>query len=101
MRVDAVGLMTDGTKWYPIIFKDHPEAGGSKIPRRMKSMGHHTTGYATKEEAEQGIQSDNLLKDVPRLKGDLFWGENPDKIILVNDDFTMSLTQSVLKNKPI
>jgi len=90
MRVDAVGLMTDGTKWYPIIFKNSPLPGGVTTPRRMKSMGHHTTGYPTKEEAQEGIQNDTLLKDVPRLKGDLFWGEDPAKVILVKEDFTLA-----------
>ena len=73
MKVDAVGLMTDGTKWYPIIFKDSPLPGGVSIPRRMKSMGHHTQGFLTKEAAEECILQDKLLKDASILRCDLLW----------------------------
>jgi len=90
MKVDAVGLMTDGKKWYPIIFKEAPLPGGVTSPKRMKSMGHHTQGYSSREEAEKGIASDKLLTKVPRLKGDLHWGEDPAKVILVTDNYTIA-----------
>jgi hypothetical protein len=55
MKVDAVGLMTDGRKWYPIIFKVSPLPGGVTTPMRLKSMGHHTQGFADKESAQESI----------------------------------------------
>jgi len=88
MKVDAVGLMTDGTKWYPIVFKNVPQLGDIKL-RKLKSMGHHTQGFENKDDAIEGISLDPLLKEVPRLKGDLFWGKDTAKVILISDDYTV------------
>ena len=92
IRVDAVGVTFDGTKWFPILFKDAPLAGIPITPRRLKSVGQHQIGYSSKEEALAAISSDGLLKGVPRINDVIPFGTNPEKIILVKNDLSLAST---------
>lgn len=55
-------------KYHPIIFVEKPLPGPSSDdkPIRHKSMGHHTTGFSTREEALRDI--DELMKREPMKK---------------------------------
>lgn len=47
-------------RWHPIVFQEAPLPGSydPDRPRRWKSKMHHTTGFATKEEAEADAGND-------------------------------------------
>lgn len=47
---------TTNDRWHPIVFQEQPLPGGCKTPVRHKSMGHHTDGFATREEALQNCE---------------------------------------------
>lgn len=52
--------------WHPVIFRDAPMPGpdGYKLGR-VKSHGHHTTGFATRAEAEADVEQHPHLQGVP------------------------------------
>lgn len=55
-EVVAVAILDNkktGT-WHPILFRDSPLPGGSD-QRRVKSLGHHTTGFVELSEAEEHV----------------------------------------------
>lgn len=92
IRIDAVGLTFDGTKWYPVLFKDAPLSGIPITPRRLKCVGQHQQGYTSREDALTAISKDGLLKNVPQINGDIPFSLNTDKIILVKSDLSLSST---------
>lgn len=46
-------------KWHPVIFRDAPLPGPDRRgkPRRLKSVGHHTTGFPDRTEAETWLKA--------------------------------------------
>jgi hypothetical protein len=67
-------------RYHPIIFLEHPLPGKAlgEEPVRHKSKGHHTTGFATREEALADAQNEEF---VGNLRAN--WGE--PRFALAND----------------
>lgn len=57
-------------RFHPAWYRESPLPGGVTHPRRFKSGGHHTEGYATAEEAQAGARS--LASRLP------FWVRVPE-----------------------
>lgn len=53
----ALILNVPANRWHPVLFAESPLPGGGG-PIRHKSKGHHTTGFATREEAEAYARND-------------------------------------------
>lgn len=72
-----IGMLhnTATNRYHPIYFFESPLPGGGG-PIRYKSKGHHTTGYATREEA---------LVDIPKLNEELTKLYGPVKQLLETD----------------
>ena len=68
--------------WHPVAFRDSPMPGPSPTLRRVKSMGHHTEGFATRDLAITWIQ-ESQFKDAPFDANSVFaWdGENVPAIV--------------------
>lgn len=51
-----VAMLHDTTadRWHPLLFREAPLPGGERTLVRHKSKGHHTVGFATREEALVG-----------------------------------------------
>ncbi len=92
MKIDAVGLTTDGKKWFPVIFKNAPTMNIIYTPKQLKCVGRHEEGYFIRSKAEASIAKDNLLKNIPLIKGDVPWNDNSLEIsIFVDKDFCLIL----------
>lgn len=52
-------------RWHPIVFLEAPLPGppSDDKPVRHRSKGHHTTGFATRQEALDWIKNDLKMKD--------------------------------------
>lgn len=63
----VIGILHNTTtdRWHPIVFRDSPLPGGVESPRRLRSLGHHTTGFATREDALAWGDSEPGLAGVP------------------------------------
>mgnify|MGYP003591312391 CR=1 FL=1 len=92
IKIDAVGFVSNEDKWFPILFKDAPIKGIPLTPRRLKSVGQHLTGYASREDALKAVKEDGLLKDVAIIDGDIPHSDTPEKIILVTSDLKLTST---------
>lgn len=73
---------TPAGSWHPVIFEERPLPGppAADKPTRHKSKGHHTAGFATRQEALDHIETDlapriKALSGSPRLAlgGDISW----------------------------
>jgi len=94
MIPDAVGiLISEKTgKFHPILFRiSPPPSGGPDGTHRLKSIGHHTEGFMTKEEAIADIDTNEKIKDVHRMEEDLLWQkeESPAVVCYVDHDFNI------------
>ncbi len=51
---------TSKDRWHPVLMEEKPLPGpdGPDKPVRHKSKGHHTTGFATREEATDHVQNE-------------------------------------------
>lgn len=53
-------------RWHPVIFRDAPMPGPNGYALgRVRSHGHHTTGFATRAEAEANVECHGHLQGVP------------------------------------
>jgi hypothetical protein len=55
-------------RWHPVLFEERPLPGphNDSKPIRHKSKGHHTTGFATQEEANANAKE--MLEKLPEAK---------------------------------
>lgn len=52
-------------RWHPILFRPAPLPGGKDsdlAAQRYRSLGHHTEGFATKEEAMAHIEASDKME---------------------------------------
>lgn len=78
----VLGAMLHNTatnRWHPIYFRDGPLPGPDEPgkPRRLKSKGHHTNGFDTRELAEASM-AEGPLKDVPYDRDAVFPWDGED-----------------------
>jgi hypothetical protein len=94
MMTPAWGMLfnTKEKRWHPILFVESPLPGPSSDdkPIRLKSKGHHTTGFATREEALaeiKKISADIQPDPIMDLEKDIPWdGEDiPAMVVLLAD----------------
>jgi len=82
-------------KFHPILFSEYPMSGpdDSNKPVRMKSFGHHTTGFDTREEAIANM--DEFMEKEPAIirkqtdvEDDIVWNgeEIPAMIAFLQND---------------
>jgi hypothetical protein len=50
MYPTGIIINTETGRFHPVVFRPAPLPGGSELPR-YKSLGHHTTGFDTEDEA--------------------------------------------------
>jgi len=55
-------------RWHPVMFRMSPLPGGSDIDR-LKSNGHHTDGFMTRDEAIAHVES-RLIPELPDVTFD-------------------------------
>ncbi len=69
--VIACGILhnTATDTYHPILYRDSPLPGGVTHPRRLRSIGHHTKGFSTLEEALRYLQNDERTQNSCLLDG--------------------------------
>ncbi len=84
--------------WHPIAYREAPLPGPdtSDKPVRHKSIGHHTEGFATRDEAAADVlatterckASADVVGDIRYVKKDIIWnGEDvPAASLIFGDD---------------
>lgn len=67
MMIRPAGILTNTAtgRFHPIVFRMAPLPGDSDIPR-YKSMGHHTDGFDSLEDAEKHIALQSEWTDTGR-----------------------------------
>jgi hypothetical protein len=80
MMSPAFGMLfnTKEKRWHPILFLESPLPGPPEAgkPVRLKSKGHHTAGFATREEAVKDIETKSKEidpKPVVDVEKDIEW----------------------------
>lgn len=89
----VAGALLHNTKdhrWHPILFRMAPLPGGSEL-NRLKSHGHHTGGFETRDAAIANLEkfkSDNYPSMAVDLTNDIEWdGQGvPAAVALLSDD---------------
>lgn len=69
---------TTNKTWHPILYRESPLPGNPESLLRFKSIGHHTTGFKSREEAINEIHSESFLDRVKQVS------EGP--LYLIDDD---------------
>ena len=70
MYPTGIIVNTDTNRFHPVSFRPAPMPGNSDVPR-YKSIGHHTAGFDTIEEAETWInENDNCIMTSNRYQWD-------------------------------
>ncbi len=80
-------------RWHPIMFVESPLPGphAADKPIRLKSKGHHTVGYESREAALQGIKEASAkIEPMPIVDAekDIPWDGNgiPDMICFASEN---------------
>lgn len=76
--VAAVAILhnTGQDTYHPIIYRDAPLPGPSDpgTPRRLKSIGHHTSGFPSLAEAQENVRTDERMSGaVQQLEPPIAW----------------------------
>lgn len=69
----AILYNTATCRYHPIIYRDSPSIGDTPTSRRLKSIGHHTAGFESQEEAFESFNDWRFEGTYIKRDGVLDW----------------------------
>lgn len=72
--------------FHPILYRESPLPGNSNAVVRYKSIGHHTTGFTTRDEAINEVNSESFKDRISQMGSIPFYITNQADDILWNGE---------------